>query len=402
MVKGLKVMDSQDTARDKLGLGAAAAVKRKKIVLESEEESDAENGVPLEKSPSMSTSNPNPEKRVSRRKGHRMVTTVQNRAAALGRPKRACVPTRSSALGVNVEPKARSSAVVDQSGSNKVKAEKGLTRGEFRSYPFGADLTYRVESSGRNSPNGTMLSLSLFYDLKSSSDRRTADEKVSDEQGTTRTAELICKRPVTEGDMSVTSSKQGQSRKRARLEPESISSSRNKPYRGKKAMSGGKPSRVQKTYQNRQKIVRSAPGRCANRDVDYDEIPISTAALNSPTAETCILPPTKTSNVMSVSRALRVQGTDGRTSLPSSPTVGPALAVEIPDDKKQEKERPRQADACHIQGPLAGTTSDDDDDPIRSFSSSPSELMPLAVDTVRIFDVTTPLKVSYSTWTCTA
>jgi hypothetical protein len=159
MVKGLKVMDSQDTGRDKFGLGAATAVKRKKIVLESEEESDAENGVPLEKSPSMSTSNPNPEKRVSRRKGHRMVTTVQTRAAALGRPKRACVPTRSSTLGVNVEPKARSSAVVDQSGSNKVKAEKGLTRGEFRSYPFGADLTYRVESSGRNSPNGTMLSL---------------------------------------------------------------------------------------------------------------------------------------------------------------------------------------------------------------------------------------------------
>jgi hypothetical protein len=83
MVKGLKVMDSQDTALDKSGLGATAAVKRKKIVLESEEESDAKNCLPLEKSPSMSTSNPGPKKKVSRRKGHGIVTTVQNRAAAL-------------------------------------------------------------------------------------------------------------------------------------------------------------------------------------------------------------------------------------------------------------------------------------------------------------------------------
>jgi hypothetical protein len=124
MVKGLKVMDSQDIVRVKSDLGAVAATKRKKIVLESEEETEDENRVPLvvESSPPISTSNLCPEKKVSRRKNQRVVTTAQSRTAALERPKRACVSTK-----LRTNP--RSSAVVDQ-GFDKVKTEE-LAGGEF-------------------------------------------------------------------------------------------------------------------------------------------------------------------------------------------------------------------------------------------------------------------------------
>jgi hypothetical protein len=124
MVKGLKVMDSQDIVRVKSDLGAVAATKRKKIILESEEETEDENRVPLvvENSPPMLTSNLCPEKKVSRRKNQRVVTTAQSRTAALERPKRACVSTK-----LRTNP--RSSAVVDQ-GLDKVKTEE-LTGGEF-------------------------------------------------------------------------------------------------------------------------------------------------------------------------------------------------------------------------------------------------------------------------------
>jgi hypothetical protein len=73
-----------------------------------------------------------------------------------------------------------------------------------------------------------------------------------------------------------------------------------------------------------------------------------------------------------------------RFSLSDAFTTGPAPPVEMPDDKKQEKmETSGQADACRIQGSPAGLIPDDDDDPIHSFSSSPSELMPLAIDLVK-------------------
>ena len=121
-------MDSQDIMRVESDLGAVAATKRKKIVPESEDETEDENRVPsvVENSPPMSTSNPCPEKKVFRRKNQRVVTTAQKRTAALERPKRVCVSTKSSLLRTN----ARSSAVVDQ-GPNEVKAEKELTGGEF-------------------------------------------------------------------------------------------------------------------------------------------------------------------------------------------------------------------------------------------------------------------------------
>jgi len=121
-------MDSQDIVRLKSDLGAVAATKRKKIVLESEEETGDENRVPsvVENSPPVSTSDLCPEKKVSRRKNPRVVTTAQNRTAALERPRRACVAAKSSKSRTN----ARSSAVVDQ-GPNRVKVEKELTGGEF-------------------------------------------------------------------------------------------------------------------------------------------------------------------------------------------------------------------------------------------------------------------------------
>lgn len=123
-------MDSQDIVRVKSDLGDVSATKRKKIVLELEEEdeSEDENRVQLvaENSPPMSTSNLFPKKKVSRRKSQRVVTTAQNRTAVLERPKRACASTKASVLRTT----ARSSVVVDR-GPNKVKAEKELTGGEF-------------------------------------------------------------------------------------------------------------------------------------------------------------------------------------------------------------------------------------------------------------------------------
>lgn len=202
------------------------------------------------------------------------------------------------------------------------------------------------------------------------------------------TAEVTCKRPVAEGDARGTSSKQGQPRKRARLETEGVSSSRNKPCRSKKAIPVGNPrkvapSRVRKTYRKRQTIERCSPGRSVIGDVDYDEIPLSTAVLNSPTAKGRILSPTITRNAISTSKPLLLKDTNEWSNLPGAFTVGPAPPVEVPDNKKQEKmETPRQTDVCRIQGSPAGLTPDDDD-PIRSFSSSPSELMPSAIDPVK-------------------
>jgi hypothetical protein len=198
-------------------------------------------------------------------------------------------------------------------------------------------------------------------------------------------ARQICKRPVTEGDIPAASSTYGQQRKRARVAPENLPSS-NKP--SNKATSAGRPrkiapSRVQKTYRTRQKVVERL--HRVNRDVDYDEIPLATAPTGN--AKQCILPPTKASNVVSALKASRMRGIIGRTNLPGPTTVGSSPAVEIPDDKKQEKkERPLSAGTCPVQSPPT-ETFDNDDDPIQSFSSSPSEVMPVEVDKVRAFNL---------------
>jgi hypothetical protein len=144
------------------------------------------------------------------------------------------------------------------------------------------------------------------------------------------------------------------------------------------------PSRGQKTYRNRQKIERSSLGHCVNPDVDYDEIPPSTAALNSPTANGRTLAPKKNSNDIPPSRPLQVKSTNGKTIPQPSPSVGPRPADEIPDDKKQEMGKPNQSDALLVQVPPIEAVTDDDD-PIQSFSSSPSELLSLAVDAVKVY-----------------
>jgi len=133
MVKGLKVLDSQDAMRVNLGLSVAAAAKRKKVVLVSDEELEAEGCVPLvmKTSSSVSRSNLGTEKKVFRRKAHGAATTAQNRIVPLERPKRACVSAKSSTLRANVEPKASPSAGVDQSCSDEVKAEMELTGGKL-------------------------------------------------------------------------------------------------------------------------------------------------------------------------------------------------------------------------------------------------------------------------------
>jgi hypothetical protein len=158
------------------------------------------------------------------------------------------------------------------------------------------------------------------------------------------------------------------------------------------------PSRVQKTYRNRQKIERSSLGRCVNPDVDYDEIPPSTAALNSPTAKGRSLAPKKSGNDIPTSRPLQVKGTNGKTILQRSPSVGPRPAEEKPDNKKKEMGKPNQLDACLVQVPPTKVVTDDDD-PIQSFSSSPSELLSLAVDAVKVLNSLYSMGISCSTRT---
>jgi hypothetical protein len=208
-------------------------------------------------------------------------------------------------------------------------------------------------------------------------------ENVAEQQEPARMVELQSKSLAAEADVPATSSKHGLPRKRARVEPENISSPRNRPLRSKKDTSVSKhrkavPSRVRKTYRNRQKIERSSPGHRVNRDVNYDEIPPSTAALDSPTAKGRTLPPEKSSDNISTPRTLQVKGTKGRTILQGSRMVGPRPADETSNDKKQEKGEPDQTDACLIQVPATEVVLDDDD-PIQSFSSSPSELPSFAV-----------------------
>ena len=200
-----------------------------------------------------------------------------------------------------------------------------------------------------------------------------------------------------EGDVPVASSKHGLPRKRARAEPEIISSPRNRPHRrSKKDAPVSKapkaaPSRVRKTYRKRQKVERSSPGHGVNRDVNYDEIPPSTTALKSPTTKGRTLPPKKSNGDASTSRSLKVKGTKGRTNLQGSLMVGPRPADATHNDKKQE---PIQTDACLVQVPPTEVVLLDDDDPIQSFSSSPSELLSFAVDAVKVFNSLHPIRIS--------
>jgi hypothetical protein len=233
--------------------------------------------------------------------------------------------------------------------------------------------------------------------------KRTQGENVVEHQEPAQIVESQSKVLATEGDIPVTA-KRGRPRKRARIEPENISPPRSRPYRRKKDTPVSKPgkappSQVRKTYRNRQKLGRSSPGHCVNPDVDYDEIPRSTAALNSPAAKGRTMSPKKSSDDISTSRVLEVKAINGRTILQRSPSVGPRPTDKTPNDKKQGMGKPDQSDACVIRVPPTEVVLDDDD-PIQSFSSSPSELLSLAVDAVKVFNKLRSIGISCST--CTA
>lgn len=216
--------------------------------------------------------------------------------------------------------------------------------------------------------------------------KRTSGKNIAEQQEPDSQSKDL----VTGGNVSHTSKRgRGRPRKRARIEPENVSPPRNTPHRSKKDTFASKPrkaalSRAQNTYRNRQKIRRSSPGHHVNPDVDYDEIPPSTTALNSPTAKGRNSTPKKGNDDIFTSRPLQVKSTNGKTNLQRSPSV-PRPAGEIPDDKKQEMRKPNQSDACLVQVPPTEVIIDDDD-PIQSFSSSPSELLPLAIDAVKVFN----------------
>jgi hypothetical protein len=142
MVKRLRVIDSQDSTRDKLSdRGAAAAAKRKKILIDSEDEIEDATCVPsiVKELPSIPTSDLSPEK-ASRKKRQSSVNTAQDLVAAPERPRRACVATNSSNMRANVEQKPYPSAVVDQPDSNKVEAEKEPTGGKLFIFSLFWDL----------------------------------------------------------------------------------------------------------------------------------------------------------------------------------------------------------------------------------------------------------------------
>lgn len=231
----------------------------------------------------------------------------------------------------------------------------------------------------------------------------TPGENVAEQQEPAQTVESQSK--DTEGDVPLTSKRgRGRPRKRARIEPEDISPPRNRPHRKNKDTLVSKPrkaapSRARKTYRNRQKIGRSSLSHCVNPDIDYDEIPPSIAALNPPTAKGRTLAQKESSGDIPASRPpLQAKSTNVKTIIQRSPSVESRPACEIPGDKKQEMGTPNQLDACLVQA-LPAEVVTDDDDPIQSFSSSPSKLLSLAVDEVRVFNSLHSIWISCSTYT---
>ncbi|KAI0290508.1 hypothetical protein BC826DRAFT_1187324 [Russula brevipes] len=356
MVKGLRVMDSQEAARDK---SSNTATKRKKIVLESEDEmEDANHDLPVVKESSPMPPNLVLEKRVSPIKDYSTITTTERSGAALERPGRARGSTGSPTVRAAVESKSKPLTILDQSGPNDVNAEE--------------------VNGGSNGGSSSSLN--------DRSRKRTPGEVVDEGQGAIRTAELTHKPLDTKGDIQVTSPEHGPPRKRARREPENVPVPHKRPHTRKKGPSTSQPrvpSRVRKTYKNRRK-KESSPGHYVNRDIDYDEIPPSTAVLNSPSAKGCTFPLTKAGDIPPASRTLRMKGGGRKTIQTSFPTIGlgPVDEDEMPNSKRRKKQKSNQADPCPIQVPPAAAVLDDED-PIRSFSSPPSELLSLAVDAVK-------------------
>ena len=140
MVKRLRVIDSEDSTGDKPSDRGAAAAKRKKILIDSEDEIEPATCVPsiVKELPSKTTSDPSQEKKITRKKRQSSVTTAQDGIATSERPRRACVATSSSNMGASVQIKPHTPAAVDQSDSNKAETENELVGGACWSYSLRA------------------------------------------------------------------------------------------------------------------------------------------------------------------------------------------------------------------------------------------------------------------------
>jgi hypothetical protein len=126
-VKRLRVIDSQDSTRDKPSDRGAAAAKRKKILIDSEDEIEPTTCVPsiVKELPSKPISDLIQEKKVTGKKRQSNVT-AQDRVTASERPRRACVATKSSNVGASVQMKPHTPVVMDQSDSNKAESKNEL------------------------------------------------------------------------------------------------------------------------------------------------------------------------------------------------------------------------------------------------------------------------------------
>ena len=125
-MKRLRVIDSQDSTRDKPSDRGAAAAKRKKIPIDSEDEIEPATCVPsiVKELPSKPTSDPSQEKKVAGKKRQSSATMTQDRVVS-ERPRRACVATNSSNAGASVQTKPHIPVAVDQSDFKKARSENG-------------------------------------------------------------------------------------------------------------------------------------------------------------------------------------------------------------------------------------------------------------------------------------
>ena len=340
MVKGLRVMDSQDITQVKSvnnsDRGPAAATKRKRVLPASEDEIEAANYIPfIVKKSSPPAANPVLEKKL---------------------------PTMPSTARTTIEPRSPLSVAPGQS----VKIKKEPLGGKLRSY------STQVADSN--------LNVSLDEPRTT-----TPARKVVEGRGVVRAARPLRKRPMT-----VTQPRDAIPHKRARVGPENISSPRAKSSRRKKGVSVSKPRksappRARKTYRNLPRTEPSSPGHPANRDIDYDEIPPSTTNLNPPTAHERNPPASTTGGPISTSGVLHSRSRHGRTTPAGPPTARPGLANEIAIDKQANGVKVKQADARLIQPPPPEVVLEDDD-PIQSFSSSLCESLSVD-DSIKVFEI---------------
>lgn len=131
MVKRLRVIDSQDSTRDKPSDQGVAAAKRKNILIDSEDEIEPASCATsiVKELPSKPTSDSSQEKNGTGKKRQSSVTMVQRRAAASERPRRTCVATNSSNVRTSVQIKPHTPVVMDQPDSNKAESENELVGG---------------------------------------------------------------------------------------------------------------------------------------------------------------------------------------------------------------------------------------------------------------------------------